>query len=62
MAHTSAQAALRYQHVVSGQDEAIADYLDTPARAATSNRHDASEREERGTLVAREPDENLTTM
>ena len=41
--HTTPDAALRYQHVVSGQDEAIADYLETLARAAAVVHQDRAE-------------------
>src|SRR5581483_6674978 len=34
LGHASAAAAIRYQHRVAGQDEAIADYLDRIGRAA----------------------------
>lgn len=62
MGHSTVHAALRYQHVVEGQQEAIAQYLDEIARAAASNRDDASEAASSGTLVARaeadeEPDQ-----
>ena len=38
MGHTTVAAALRYQHVVDGQQDAIADYLDGVARASFSDR------------------------
>ena len=34
LGHASAAAAIRYQHRVAGQDEAIADYLDRIGRSA----------------------------
>jgi integrase len=34
LGHASAAAAIRYQHRVAGQDEAIADYLDRTGRSA----------------------------
>ena len=34
LGHASSDAALRYQHRMAGQDEAIAEFLDTVGRAA----------------------------
>ena len=44
---------VRYQHVVDGQQDAIADYLDGVARASFSDRESRSEPDACGTFVAR---------
>ena len=53
MGHSTVAAALRYQHVVDGQQDAIADYLDGVARASFSDRESPSEPDACGTFVAR---------
>lgn len=53
MGHSTVGAALRYQHVVDGQQDAIADYLDGVARTAISDRESQSEPDACGTFVAR---------
>jgi integrase len=53
MGHTTVAAALRYQHVVDGQQDAIADYLDGVARASFTDRGRPAEPDACGTFVAR---------
>ena len=53
MGHSTVAAALRYQHVVDGQQDAIADYLDGVARASFSDRESPAEPDACGTFVAR---------
>ena len=55
MGHTTVAASLRYQHVVDGQQDAIADYLDGVARASFSDRERPAEPDACGTFVARNP-------
>jgi hypothetical protein len=50
MGHTTVGAALRYQHVADGQQDAIADDLDGVAHAAVSDRESRSEPDASGTL------------
>ena len=53
MGHSTVAAALRYQHVVDGQQDAIADYLDGVAPASFSDRGRPAEPDACGTFVAR---------
>ena len=53
MGHSTVAASLRYQHVVDGQQDAIADYLDGVARASFSDRESTAEPDACGTFVAR---------
>ena len=53
MGHTTVVAAMRYQHVIDGQQDAIAEYLDVLARGATMARDAPAPLDVSGTLVAR---------
>jgi integrase len=53
MGHTTVGAALRYQHVIDGQQQAIADYLDNLARVAATPVESPLLRDVSGTFVAR---------
>ena len=53
MGHSSSAAALRYQHVMAGRDQAIAAALDELVQAATNLPPERPTEGPSGTLVAR---------